>query len=236
MLASPEPASTNPPAIRVALYRGPGTGGKGPPNLMKRLNQPPEFSICAITPEQLRGGALTNCDVVIFAGGSAGKQAESIGAAGLAAVRAFVENGGGYVGICAGAYLATCGSPKTRLNLINAATISPKWRRGKGLVKIELTKAGKRIIGSPAGRAGVRHANGPVVKPAGRKELAEYETLAQFRTELAENDSPAGIMVNSPAIFAAGFGKGRVACASPHPEQTSGLEHVVPALVSWAAR
>lgn len=80
-----------------------------------------------IDPEQC--GALTNCDVVIFAGGSAGKQAESIGAAGLAAVRAFVENGGGYVGICAGACLATCGSPKTRLNLINAATISPNMSR-----------------------------------------------------------------------------------------------------------
>lgn len=203
---------------------------------MKRLNQPPEFVICALSPEQLHGGALTNCDVVIFAGGSASKQAESIGAGGCAAVRHFVENGGGYVGICAGAYLATCGSPRTRLNLINAATISPKWKRGKGQVEIELTEAGKGIISLPAERAGVRYANGPIVKPAGRKELGEYETLAQFRTELAENDSPAGVMVNSPAVFTASFGKGHVACVSPHPEQTSGLDHVVPALVLWASQ
>ena len=40
-------------------------------------------------------------------------------------------------------------------------------------------------------------------------------------------------MVNSPAIFSATFQKGRVVCVSPHPEQTKGLEEIVPQAINW---
>jgi putative intracellular protease/amidase len=222
------------PPVRVALYHGPGTGGAGPPRLLKRLNCPPQFTITNLSPEQIRAGALSNYSAVIFAGGSARKQAEAIGAAGREAVRRFVEQGGGYIGICAGAYLATSGSASTRLNLVDAITASPKWKRGRGNVEIELTDTGLSIMDKPAGRAVVRYANGPVVKPAGREDLPDYEPLAWFRTELAQNDTPGGVMINSPAVFAGPFGNGRVVCISPHPEQTDGLDHWLPSLVSWA--
>jgi predicted deacylase len=224
------------PPIRVALYHGPGTGGAGPPKLLKRLNCPPQFTITNLSPEEIRGGALTNYDVVIFAGGSAGKQAEAIGEIGLMAVRRFVDQGGGYIGICAGAYLATSGSASTRLNLVDAVTASPKWQRGSGNVELELTDAGLKIVDEPRGRFAVHYENGPIVKPAGRADLQDYEPLAWFRTELAQNGTPVGLMVNSPAVFAAPFGRGRVACVSPHPEQTDGLDHLVPRLVSWVVR
>lgn len=230
--ANPDIADTGRP-VRVALYRGPGTGGKGPPNLLKRLSCPPQLSITNVSPEQVRGGALTNFDVVIFAGGSAGKQAEAIGEAGLQAIRQFVQQGGGYIGICAGAYLATCGAVSNRLNLIGAVTASPKWQRGEGTVEMELTDAGRGILGKPMGQFAVHYANGPIVKPAGRDDLPDYEPLAWFRTELARNDTPVGLMVHAPAIFAAPFGRGRVVCVSPHPEQTDGLDHVIPQLVTW---
>ena len=51
--------------------------------------------------------ATQHFDAVVFAGGSGAAQARSIGAAGRALVRSFVGQGGGYVGICAGAYMAT---------------------------------------------------------------------------------------------------------------------------------
>jgi predicted deacylase/putative intracellular protease/amidase len=220
--------------IRVALYKGPGTGGAGPPNLMKRLARPGISSIEEVSPEDIRSGALASYDVVIFAGGSASKQAEALEETGREAVRQFVGDGGGYVGICAGAYLATSGF-SWGLNLVNARTVSPKWRRGRGDVKMELTATGSSILGGQAGRVDVRYVNGPIVAPAGKEELPPFDTLAYFRTELAENDTPVGVMVNSPAIFSGAYNTGRVVCISPHPEQTDGLEEIVPRAVAWTA-
>jgi hypothetical protein len=42
-------------------------------------------------------------------------------------------------------------------------------------------------------------------------------------------------MVDSPAIAAGGYGRGRVLFVSPHPEQTSGLEDLVQRGAQWAA-
>jgi len=49
------------------------------------------------------------------------------------------------------------------------------------------------------------------------------------------NDSPAGLMVDSPAIATASYGRGRVVFVSPHPEQTPGLEDLVHRGAQWAA-
>lgn len=218
--------------LRVALYKGPGTGGEGPPNLMKRLNNAPASSIKQVTPEEIRSGVLTNYDVVVFGGGSGSKQAEALGESGRTEVKKFVGNGGGYIGICAGAYLATSGYPWS-LGLVNARTVSPKWRRGTGDVKLELTQTGTQILGSREGQFNCRYANGPIVTPDDEPDLPTFTTLAFFRSELAQNDSPVGVMVNSPAIFSATFQKGRVVCVSPHPEQTKGLEEIVPQAINW---
>lgn len=228
-------ASSNPAAtIRVALYAGPGTGGNGPPSLMKRLNNAPFSSIKQITPEEIRGGALTNFDVVIFGGGSGSKEAESIGDTGREAVKNFVAKGGGYIGICAGAYLATSGYPWS-LGMINARTVSPKWQRGRTDVKLELTEGGRRILNAPQGWFDCKYANGPIVKPDTQTNLPPFETLAYFRTEVSSNGAPAGVMINSPAIFSGQYQLGRVVCVSPHPEQTAGLEAIVPQAVTWVA-
>jgi glutamine amidotransferase-like uncharacterized protein len=158
-----------------------------------------------------------------------------MGEAGLAQVKSFVEKGGGYVGICAGAYLA-CEGFSWGAKILDAKTVSSKWKRGKGQVKIEATDKGREILGFPAGQIDIRYANGPIYKAAGSPGIPDFEPLALFRTELAENDSPKGAMVNSPAMVAGTFGKGRVICSSPHPEQTAGMEDFIVHAVKWTAR
>jgi predicted deacylase len=222
-----------PKTTRVALYRGPGTGGGGPTNLLWRLNRPLEgLAIQEVTPEQIQTGVLTNFDVVIFAGGSASKQAAALAESGREQVRNFVGNGGGYVGICAGAYLATSGF-SWGLKIIDARTVSPKWQRGIGTIKMELSDPGREILGERTEPFNVLYANGPIVQPAKEAALVDYESLAFFRTELARNGTPVGVMVDSPAIFAGPFLQGRVVCISPHPEQTTGLDDFVPKAIQW---
>jgi hypothetical protein len=222
------------PKVRVALYKGPGTGGDGPPNLLKTLNRPPETIITEVSPEEIQGGVLSHFDVVIFGGGSGSKEAAAIGELGRSNVVEFVARGGGYVGICAGAYLATSGYPWS-LHLLNVKTISPKWQRGRATVKLELTTKGRAVLGSTETNLDVVYHNGPVVEPMKLDSLPPFETLAYFRTEVASNGSPVGVMVNSPAVIAAPFKKGRVVFVSPHPEQTKNLEGIIPSAVLWVA-
>ncbi|MEI8044672.1 MAG: hypothetical protein WCL11_24895, partial [Verrucomicrobiota bacterium] len=46
------------PGLRVALYHGPGTGGKGPPNLKQQINDGTRSSVREVSPEEIRGGVL----------------------------------------------------------------------------------------------------------------------------------------------------------------------------------
>ena len=167
-------------------------------------------------------------------GGTGTGQSRWLGKSGRDEVRRFVQEGGGYVGICAGSYLA-CRGFSWGLGILDARTKSPKWRRGRGTVRMELTDAGRASLADRTGSFGVLYANGPVLAPFGDDVLPDYETLAVYRTELARNGTPRGIMVGSPAIVRGEFGKGRVICFGPHPEQTRGLHDLVRRAVAWLA-
>lgn len=227
------PAQDSKP-IRVALYDDAGSTGKGVPRVTELLGKDTTFKLTVLKGTDIAAGALKAQDVVIFTGGSGSKQAAGLGEAGKAEVRKFVENGGGYVGICAGAYLA-CAGFDWSLGVLDAKTVSNKWKRGIGDVKIEVHEKAPAATGISAGEQSIRYANGPIIKPAGREDIPDYETLATFRTELAENNSPKGAMVNTPAWARSTFGKGHVIISSPHPEQTAGMDAFVASAVKWAA-
>ena len=218
---------------RVALYDAGGTGGVGAQRVGEQLGKQPNTIVVRVCGSDIRGGALDQFNVVIVPGGSGGKEAAAIGEDGRARTRKFVEDGGGYIGICAGAYLATSGF-SWGLRILDAKTASPKWERGHATVKLELTDKGRQILGNIQGAFDCKYANGPILSPAHVELLPEYEVLAFFRSEVAEHNTPPGIMVNSPAIVAGRCGKGRVICSSPHPEQTKGLEEFIPRAVKWA--
>jgi hypothetical protein len=221
--------------LRVALYDDVGSAGKGVPKMKEHLAKVPAMKLTVVKGEDIRAGALKDFDVVLFTGGSGSGQAKGIGEEGRKQVHDFVQRGGGYVGICAGAYLASEGF-SWGLKVLDARTVSPKWRRGVGDVKMELTEEGRRILGDKPGQFTVRYANGPILKPSTNAAIPDFKPLALFRTELAENDSPKGVMVNSPAAAAGELGQGRVLVFSPHPEQTEGLEDLVIRAIEWAGR
>lgn len=221
-------------AIRVALFDDYGSAGSGVPQCVKFIKDTTKMTLTLVKSRFIREGGLKDFDVVLFTGGSGGLQASSLGLVGREQVRRFVESGGGYVGICAGHYLA-CANYSWSLKLLDARTKSDFWARGEGQVKIEFTEKGREILGMPAGIQEVRYANGPVFEPALIKGVSDYQPLAIFRSELAENGSPKGAQINSAAMVTGEYGKGRVLCSSPHPEQQAGMEQFVERAVLWAA-
>ena len=83
------------------------------------------------------------------------------GAKGTQAVREFVRTGGGYVGICAGSFLAT-----THLGMVNARANGSK---GFGWVKLELTDVGRDILGQYPDLLAAVYSAGPIFSPAGKR-------------------------------------------------------------------
>ncbi len=221
--------------IRVALYDDEGATGKGVPRVMQLLASVSDIEVKDLEAGDFRPGSLRGYRVVMFTGGSASKQAGAIGEAGREEVRRFVREGGGYVGICAGAYLA-CAGFSWGIGVLDAKTVSPKWRRGRGNVTIEALPSAFLVTGLKAGAHEVRYVNGPIITRLGRDDIPDFEPLAIFRSELAENGSPPGVMVGSPAMASGRYGNGRVVVSSPHPEQTAGMEALVERVVRWVAR
>ena len=220
--------------IRVALFEDDGAFGQGIPRITEQLGRTTDIKVTKLAGKAIAAGALRDFDVVIFSGGSGRKESTALGEEGRDEVRRFVREGGGYLGICAGAYLA-CSGFTWGLGVLNAKTVSPKWMRGKGTVEMEVAPLGKKTTGLAARKHAIRYANGPIIQPDTRTDIPPYEALAIFRTELAGNGSPKGAMIDSPAIVRGTFGKGRVISSSPHPEQTDGMESFTGHAVRWLA-
>lgn len=221
--------------IYVALYDAGGVGRNGPTELEKDLGELADVAVRRVGSPEIRSGALKQFDVLIIPGGSGSKQARALGTDGCRAIVKFVENGGGYAGFCAGAYLAA-NNYTWSLKIIDAKVIDRKhWKRGKGQVKIELTAEGRRLLRNEPGLLDIRYANGPLLAPAQDPNIPDFKSLAFYRTEINKNDAPEGVMKDTPAIVAGQFGQGRVLCSSPHPEYTDGLESFVHRAVRWAA-
>ncbi|MBL04915.1 MAG: hypothetical protein CMJ99_04695 [Planctomycetes bacterium] len=221
--------------VLVALYDAGGTGGSGVLNVTRQLHSLEKVVLCNVGPADIGSGVLAQFDAAIFPGGSGSGIARAIGEEGRGRIQRFVRGGGGYIGICAGGYLAASNYDWS-LGLVDAKTITGKhWLRGKGKVKIELTKEGRAIFGDFRGPLDVSFANGPIVSPAGLDRLPDFKPLAVYKTEHAENGSPKGLQVGTPAIIAGRGESGRVISISPHPEATEGLRFFIPRAVEWVA-
>lgn len=225
-------------AIRVAVYDDAGSGADAMKGLMSALEKEPALHVSRVRAAAIRAGELDACDVVIFPGGMSTTQGRTLGEDGRERVRTFVRGGGGYVGFCAGAYLASCDRDYDwSLNILNANVIDKEhWARGVGKVDLSLTEEGRRLMGISGDRLNIYYHQGPLLAPAGRTDLAAYAPVASFETEVAKAGVAGGLMKGSTAVAAARFGGGKVLCFSPHPEMTEGLHEIVHRSIRWAAR
>lgn len=220
--------------VRVALYDA-GGAGSGTAILEKKIAGITQARVERIGPPEILAGALRQFDVLAIPGGSGSREAKAITPEGREAIRKFVADGGGYVGVCAGAYLAT-GHYAWSLGILDAKVIDTQhWQRGAGTVKIELTAEGRRILGEREGLVGIRYANGPLLAPGERADIPDFTALAFFRSEMNKHNAPQGVMLGTTAIACGPWGKGRVFVSSAHPEGTKGLEAFVHRAVLWAA-
>lgn len=231
------PATTSSAApLRVAIYADKGSNDAPPTNYERCLPKSAGFATRRITAEEIQAGKLEDFDVLTMPGGNAVKQADELGETGREKIRTFVKAGGGYVGICAGAYLASA-QYGWSLHLLDAQIVDRKHRaRGFGEVQLRADgPAAKKFLGIDGDLLPIYYHQGPLLAPVEKPEIPDYERIATFDTEIAENGAPAGVMKGTTAVARAPFGQGRVFCYSPHPERTKGLDRLIDQAVRWTA-
>ena len=223
--------------VHAAIYDDLGTSSGGARELDLALASFEGVVTRRVSSLDVNAGVLSQFDVVLHPGGSGSGQASSLGEAGRAKEIEFIRAGGGYLGVCAGGYLAAC-NYSWSLAILDARTIDTKnghWRRGRAHLEIELTAPGLELFGDREPRFDIKYANGPIWAPGERDEIPDYETLALYRGEVADHGTSKGIMPGTPALIRGAFGKGRAVAFSPHPEGTDGLQHFIGDAVLWAA-
>ncbi len=183
---------------RVCVYSGPGTV-KAPDVefAMEKLSLDfSELDRAALTQQKLKG-----CGVLIMPGGQTEQILSGLGSDGLEEIREFIRNGGGYVGICSGAYLAaeTVEVPGRPTGL-GVMDIKNRREAGEKIRTIEVLAPEHAIFAGCTRAIDLWYQNGPAMEPGhGVEALARYEDGAF-------------------AVACCSYGKGTVVVFSPHPE------------------
>ncbi|MFH1811513.1 MAG: BPL-N domain-containing protein [Pseudomonadota bacterium] len=90
----------------IALYDGLGVWPDGFSALQGAIRSA-DLELRVVTAAEVRDGVLDDVAALVMGGGWAWDQWQGLGDDGISAIRRFVLAGGGYLGICAGAYLAS---------------------------------------------------------------------------------------------------------------------------------
>ena len=188
-----------------------------------------------ITSSDIANGVLESIDVIIIPGGGGSRQYLNLGHENHDRIRSFVENGGGAVGICAGAYFFsnTPGYASIAINGAEAIDIEHD-NRGHGMAKFTLSEEGQKIFPEIASRdtSFVMYYEGPVFINA--SDDIDYTVFATMESDVHEEGGAPANMTNAKPFFHGNYyGKGRVFSTIAHPEATPGMRWLIPRMVRW---
>ncbi len=240
MPSKPSQAVANPQSseqagkIQVALFMDAGVSSTA--KLTELLDRDSSLAVSKVSAVDIQNGALDKYAVLIHPGGSGSAQGKALGETGRAKVREYIASGHGLVGICAGAYLASC-DYEWSLHVLDAKVIDRQhWNRGTGTVAVSISPRGRELLGLEQSKIELAYRQGPLLAPAADPTVPDFVELARYEGEIAKNGAPTGVMPGTTAIALGTYGKGRVVCFSPHPEKTPGYEPLVLRGLHWAAK
>ncbi len=165
---------------------------------------------------------LASYDVLVMPGGTSGLSYLRNPNISASAIKSFVSNGGGYLGICAGAYAASIGVDGY-YDGWGLADVRCKAVYYEGDLSISITSAGEKILGL-SGTQTICHCNGATMYTVGTAtSLATYA------------DNKTGYKGYIAAV-ADTYGSGRVILCGPHPELSPRIPQMVVQMIAWLAK
>ena len=220
------------------------------------------FRYTVLSAERIREGALVKegYDVLILPPGSGTTEARLLGKEGVVRVAEFIYRGGGYVGICAGAYAPIKGynEPTSWFQIVDAKLRNwPVWWLGTGIVRVEVTKPGNPVVFGFRDGFEAIYWNGPVLEPYDLGNDTVLGIDAPPYTELVRYVSTSHepgafsygwgklnrtyvdrVLANGSAVVLSYYGRGKIVLFSFHPELLSGdrsyaPKSVLPSKYNW---
>lgn len=231
---SPEDGSTQ---IRVLIFTWDNVakdsviGIKSVLDSANSNNLVPGYYFTYKTTSTINAATLQSYDVLAMPGGEDyitnynGKTIDSIDPA---AIKNFVKNGKGYLGICAGAFSGAYYTKDCYYGWSLAPNVNCLQAWGEKNTDITITSSGQGILGQ-SDTITTLYWNGPAMSVSGNAfVMATYDGIT---------DSNGRVIIASgmAAIVGDFYGKGRTALIGPHPELVPKSPGIVAKLIVWAS-
>lgn len=213
-----------------------------------------------VTAEEIVYTGLKNYELLVMPGGDATQQFLDLGGKGIKNIRNFVKNGGGYIGICAGSYLAwnvamlpekylcppnleSLGIGKVNfLNVVDRTSSNEGWEESSYVE----TSEGSKVVFFPTelftryqinykgGNLSVIYAGGPLFENTGGV-FATYTGECK-KPFLPPVDLRKKMLIGSGSASRNRYGSGRVVLFSFHPELLKETCPLVDEGIRWISR
>jgi glutamine amidotransferase-like uncharacterized protein len=185
-------------------------------------NLVPGYYFSYATSTVINSSTLSGYDVLAMPGGSGGYYYLNSSNISGSAIKSFVSNGGGYLGICAGAYSAAYYTQDYYYGWGLAPNITCTHPNHEGDLTVQITSTGEQIMGT-SGIVTLAHYNGPAMYASGNALI-----FATYADNIIKSNGMAAIVGDF-------YGQGRVVLSGPHPELDPQVPIIIANLVAWAA-
>ena len=221
------PSAAAQPPLKVAVYADAGPSGIGAVEWFRLVEESPELELHLVDGAAIRAGALDGLDLLVMPGGNSKTEFTTLGTNGIQRMKAFIRNGGGYIGTCAGCCLLMDGTDRR-------ARMMPWDRAGTEgdtlFPTVQVNEKGAAALGITKGAHRMRFHGGPFLWPTtnviAETRFESWGTLAAEACMKGKVD-PKKRMYGSTAIVGGTYGKGRVFVTSCHPEYFSSTLYIV---------
>ena len=226
---SPATTTTVTETIKVLIYSGIYTATDCVTGLETALkydnthNVIPGVNFTYATSTVINAATLAGYNVLIMPGGDGGSLYLGSSSISGTAIKNFVANGGGYLGICAGAYAGANYVSGDYYGWGVAPDVDAKPVGYEGLLSMKFTSAAQQILGS-SGTINIEHYNGPALYVTGGNAII----LATYADDHTGYEGYADIVGDY-------YGKGRSVLMGSHPELTPQDPGLIAEMVNWAA-
>ena len=219
--------------LAVGVYMGEGSSGIGAMEWCRLVASSPEMTLTLLDGNAVRKGALDTLDLLVMPGGNSKSQYYSLASNGVELIKAFIRDGGGYIGTCAGCCLLM-DEPVRRARVI-------PWKSSGSLdsvllLSVAVNEAGAKALGIKSGTHSFRYHGGPFLQPTTNKiDGANFELWGTYDAEANGKGrvDKAKKMFGAGAIVGGTYGKGRVFATSVHPEYFDSTRYLVSAAFRW---